>query len=84
MKWNKNYDRLLFTRKIFTIIAFYNKSVYNTNFKVSAPANFAHFCIIFSGYFMDNIYMSLHWQYSPVLEELEYIKINYVMSPKRC
>ena len=28
--------------------------------EVSAPANFAHFCIIFSGYFMDNIYMSLH------------------------
>ena len=52
--------------------------------KVSAPANFAHFCIIFSGYFMDTIYMSLHWQYSSVLEELEYIKINYVMSPKRC
>ena len=35
--------------------------------KVSAPANFAHFCIIFSGYFMDTIYMSLHWQYSSVL-----------------
>ena len=29
-------------------------------FKVSAQANFAHFCIIFSGCFMDNIYMSLH------------------------
>ena len=28
--------------------------------KVSAQANFAHFCIIFSGCFMDNIYMSLH------------------------
>ena len=29
-------------------------------FKVSAQANFTHFCIIFSGCFMDNIYMSLH------------------------
>ena len=28
--------------------------------KVSAQANFAHFGIIFSGCFMDNIYMSLH------------------------
>ena len=28
--------------------------------KVSAQANFAHFCTIFSGCFMDNIYMSLH------------------------
>ena len=28
--------------------------------QVSAPANLAHFCIIFNGYFMDNIYISLH------------------------
>ena len=28
--------------------------------KVSAQANFTHFCIIFGGCFMDNIYMSLH------------------------
>ena len=47
---------------------------------VSAPANFAHFCIIFNSYFMDNI--SLHWQYSSVLEKLKYIKINYAMSPE--
>ena len=53
--------------------------------KVSAPANFAHFGIIFSGlYFMVKIYISLHWQHSSVLEELKYIKINYAMSPKRC
>ena len=60
--------------------------------KVSASANFAHFWIIFNGYFMDNIYISLHWLYSSVLEEIKYIKINYTelgtylfkMDPWRC
>ena len=33
----------------------------NALFKVSAQANFAHFCIIFSGCFMDNIYKNGSW-----------------------
>ena len=45
---------------LFSSLISYYYSTFILQIKVSAQANFQHFGIVFSGYFMDNIYMSLH------------------------